>query len=202
MAGRPEAGPWILVLAAGVSSRMAPRDKLLQPVDGVPLLKDRALAAIATGAPVAVALPLDRPERNAALAVLPVLPITVRDAARGMGRSIAAGARALRGAAGLMVVPGDAPDLTADHMRLLLEAGRADPHGIHQGASAGRFGHPVLFPADLLDELEALDGDEGGRSILRRHAGRVRLHELPGGAATTDLDTPEDWLRWRARTGR
>ena len=84
----------------------------------------------------------------------------------------------------------------------MLDAARADPHAIHRGASNGRGGHPVLFPADLIGELIGLRGDEGGRSVLRRHAGRLRLHDLPGEAAVTDLDTPQDWEDWRARTGR
>ena len=119
-----------------------------------------------------------------------------------MGRSLAAGIAALRGAPGVMVLPADAPDITTEHMRLILDAFEAEPTTIHQGACRGRFGHPVLFPADLLPELTKLGGDRGGRDVLRRHADRVRLHDLPGEAAITDLDTPEAWEEWRARTGR
>jgi CTP:molybdopterin cytidylyltransferase MocA len=44
-----------------------------------------------------------------------------------------------------------------------------------------------------------LSGDEGARAILRRHP--PRLLALPGRHAVTDLDTPEDWARWRAARG-
>ena len=181
---------------------MAPRDKLMEPVDGVPLLRDRALAALATGAPVAVALAPDRPRRREVVEDLALRIIIVPDAADGMGRSLAAGAAALRGAGGLMVLPGDAPDIGPDQMRLLLDAADREPRAIHRGASEGRPGHPVLFPADLLADLALLRGDEGGRGILGRHADRVRLHDLPGRAALSDLDTPRAWEEWRARTGR
>ena len=51
----------ILLLAAGSSSRMRGGDKLLEPVAGRPLLTRIAEAALATGLPVHVALPPDRP---------------------------------------------------------------------------------------------------------------------------------------------
>ncbi|MCB1394509.1 MAG: NTP transferase domain-containing protein, partial [Rhodobacteraceae bacterium] len=54
--------------AAGASRRMAGRDKLLEPVDGAPLLRRQARAAVAAGTgPVAVTLPPDDRTRRAAL---------------------------------------------------------------------------------------------------------------------------------------
>ncbi|NBR54129.1 MAG: nucleotidyltransferase family protein, partial [Rhodobacteraceae bacterium] len=41
----------ILILAAGKSSRMRGRDKHLEEIDGVPLLRRLALAALALGEP-------------------------------------------------------------------------------------------------------------------------------------------------------
>ena len=193
--------PAILIPAAGASSRMAPRDKLLEPVDGVPLLRERALAALSTGARVVVTLPPDRPERRAAVADLGLHVVIVPQAAEGMATSIAAGVAALDGE-GVTILPGDMPDIAAAHLRALLDAAEAEPRAIHRGAADGVPGHPVVFPGDLLGRLAALRGDEGARAVLRDHADRVRLHDLPGRAALTDLDTPEAWEAWRARTGR
>ena len=47
----------ILILAAGASSRMRGRDKLLQPIRGKPILRMVVDMALATGAPVMVTLP-------------------------------------------------------------------------------------------------------------------------------------------------
>jgi CTP:molybdopterin cytidylyltransferase MocA len=192
----------ILLLAAGGSTRMAPRDKLMEPVDGVPLLRDRALAAHATGAPVIVALRPDRPERRAVVEDLPLHLLTVPDAEGGMARSIAAGAAAVGPDTALMIAPADTPDITTRDMALLIEAAESEPEAIHQGASHGRFGHPIVFPPDLVPGLTTLDGDRGARSLILANEHRRRLHDLPGEAAIEDLDTPEDWARWRARTGR
>ena len=180
---------------------MAPRDKLLEPVDGLPLLRERALAAISTGARLVVTLPPDRPERREAIADLDLCIVIVQQASEGMGASIAAGVAALDDGA-VMILPADMPDIVSAHVRALLDAAEAEPDAIHRGASDGVPGHPVLFPSDLLARLATLGGDEGARALLRDHAGRVRLHDLPGRAALTDLDTPEAWEAWRAQTGR
>ena len=181
---------------------MAPRDKLLEPVDGVPLLRDRALAALATGAEVVVTLPPDRSGRLEVVSDLALRIVIVAQASDGMGTSIAAGAATLADASGVMVLPADMPDITAAHLGRLIDAAAAEPGDIHRGASDGVAGHPVAFPRDLLPALAALRGDEGARIVLRDQADRVRLHPLPGRVALTDLDTPEAWREWRARTGR
>ena len=51
--------PIILIPAAGRSSRMRGRDKLLEQVGGIPLLRLRVEAALATGHQVLVTLPVE-----------------------------------------------------------------------------------------------------------------------------------------------
>ncbi|WP_444666034.1 nucleotidyltransferase family protein [Cereibacter changlensis] len=190
-----EDAPSILILAAGASSRMRGADKLLEPVEGVPLLRLLALRALATGARVLVALPPDRPSRAAALEGLAVERITVAEAAEGMAAALRAGAAAVRGP--LMVLLGDLPEITTEDLQAMLAAGRETPETILRATSAeGQPGHPILFPPALLPELMRLTGDTGARALF---AGRpLRLIALPGRHATTDLDTPEDWAAWRA----
>ena len=103
---------------------------------------------------------------------------------------------------GLMILPGDMPELTHDDLATLIAAFDTAPEKIHRGAAAdGRPGHPVLVPRDLIPELSGLTGDEGAKSLLARHRQRIRLHALPGEHAITDLDTPEEWAAWRASRG-
>lgn len=187
----------ILIPAAGASARMRDRDKLMEPVAGEPLLRRQARMALAV-APVEVTLREDRPARGAALDGL-MLGITVLpDAAEGMAASIRHGAqRAMaRAASGLMILPADMPDLRGDHLRLMLAAHEAAPdRPLRATAEDGTAGHPVLFPRGLFAELLALAGDQGARAVLARHA--PLPIPLPGRAALTDLDTPEDWAAWR-----
>jgi molybdenum cofactor cytidylyltransferase len=194
--------PVILILAAGASSRMGGRDKLLEPVQSRPLLRLVVERALVTGAGVIVVLPPDRPERASALGGLTVQAVTAQDAAQGMTASLRAGLAALPAACtSTMILPGDMPGITSSDLSALLTLHTKHPHAILRGTTAdGREGHPALFPADLFPALMALTGDEGGRSVLKAHRDRVRLVALPGDHATLDLDTPEDWAAYRAAT--
>ncbi len=198
--------PVVLILAAGASSRMGPgRDKLLEPVSGVPLIVHVARLALETGLRVIVTLPPDRPARLAALRGAMVAQdgaavetLIVSDAASGMAASFRAGVRAAWDAPALITVLGDMPDLDSTDIAAVLSAWRESPDRPVRGASAeGIPGQPVIFPASLFPALAELTGDAGGRSVL---AGQdTRLILLRGQHAITDLDTPEDWAIWRAR---
>lgn len=191
--------PQILILAAGAASRMRGADKLLEAIDGTPQLRRITEAALATGQPVTIALPPDRPARAACLVGLPAAQITVADAGEGMGASLRAGARALPEGDPVLVVLADLPEITTADLMGLLAQWSAHPDRIARGMGAdGTPGHPVGFPADLRDALLHLTGDQGAREILQRHKGRLLPIPLPDQHATTDLDTPEDWADWRA----
>ncbi|GAB1480636.1 nucleotidyltransferase family protein [Paracoccaceae bacterium] len=193
--------PAILILAAGAASRMRGADKLLEPVDGAPLLTRIARAALATGLPVTVALAPDRPARRTALHGLAVIPVMVPDPGLGMAASLVAGLGAMPPGP-MMLLLADLPEITAEDLIRMAEAHRAAPDLIHRGTAAdGTPGHPVIFPAWARAGLLSLTGDQGARALIRQHADRLHLTALPGTHATTDLDTPEAWAEWRASRG-
>lgn len=190
----------ILIPAAGASRRMRGADKLLEPVQGAPLLRCQALKALATGGHVAVTVPDHDHPRVAALAGLPVQLVAVPDAANGMSASLRRGIAMLpKGMHAAMILPADMPDLTEADLTTVLTAFRAAPRPmLHQGsAEDGTPGHPVLFPADCFSALLQLQGDHGARDVLKANKHRNRLVPLPGRHALTDLDTPEAWAEWR-----
>lgn len=192
----------ILILAAGASRRMRGRDKLLETVQGQPLLAHIAGQALASGMPVHVTLAPDCPARRAALAGLDVGLIEVADAAEGMAASLRAGVAALPDDCdGVIITLADLPELRAEDFTRLRDAYEAagDAPILRATDCDGRDGHPVLFGRWCFGELAALTGDAGARPVLTAHAGRVRRLALPGHRATTDLDTPEAWQSWRAR---
>lgn len=192
----------ILILAAGASSRMGGADKLMEPVQGQPLLARLARAALATELPVTVVLPPDRPDRAATLTGLPVQTVTAASARDGMAESLKAGVAALPADHGVMMLLADLPDITGDDLHAMVREWADEPDAILRGAANdGTAGHPVCFPPDLRDDLMTLRGDEGARSVLVRHRARLRLVPLPDRHAVTDLDTPEDWAAWRALNG-
>jgi CTP:molybdopterin cytidylyltransferase MocA len=177
---------------------MRGRDKLLEPVLGFPLLSLVAARAREATPIVCIALPGPEAPRHRAIEDLDVNWVQVPDRAEGMAASLRAGLAAMPDRlAGVMILPADMPEIDAPDLRALIDAFRADP-GIWQAtAEDGTPGHPVLFPADLLDELRIVKGDRGGRAVIEAHPDRLKQLALPGRRALIDLDTPEDWARWR-----
>ncbi|MFZ5961527.1 nucleotidyltransferase family protein [Thalassococcus sp. BH17M4-6] len=191
----------ILIPAAGFGTRMRGPDKLLQPIDGVPLIRRQVQRALGAAHHVVVTLPSTDGPRAQALAGMPIRMVPVPDAADGMAASIRRGVATLpTGTSAVVIAPADMPDLTQDDFAAVIAGFRAMPQAtLQQGTAAdGTPGHPVLFPADCFVALRQLCGDSGARDILRANAHRLRHVALPGRHALTDLDTPEAWAAWRA----
>ena len=185
----------ILLLAAGASSRMRGADKLLEEVGGEPLLTVMARRAAKAG-PLRVTLPEGNTARVKALDGIDCDIVTL-PAGCDQSQSLAAGVAGLSGP--VLVMLADMPEVTAHDLHLLLALSAQAPNAILRAADAEETpGNPVLFPADLLPELQKIKGDKGARGLLKQHAARVHLVPLQGQRALTDLDTPEDWAAWRA----
>ena len=192
----------VMILAAGASKRMDGRDKLLELVDGVPLLHRSSKTALHSQADgVRVVLPPDRPGRVDALEGLAVTRITAQNAADGMATSLAAGLGEIdENIDAVIVALADMPDITADHINRLIAAfdpdeGREIVRALDEN---GQPGHPVLFARRFFDSLRELKGDDGAKTIISQFSEFVVEVPTKGLGATTDLDTPADWARWLA----
>ncbi|NUH65461.1 nucleotidyltransferase family protein [Sulfitobacter sp. S0837] len=191
----------VILLAAGASARMRGQDKLLEDVDGQPLLRRQARLARGVG-PVLVALPPAPHPRYTALSGLDITALPVPDAAEGMGASLRTAFAALPPRTpAAMVMLADMPDVQAEDLIWLAEAVdvQSDKLIWRAATDQGAPGHPIIFAAPLFAQMRALRGDDGGRSVVHSVADRVQLVPLPGNRARQDLDTPEDWSAWRCR---
>lgn len=187
-----------LVLAAGASRRMGALNKLTEPVEGVAMVR-RVVDCVAQAGcdPIVVVTGHEAHEVSAALAGAPVRFVHNPDHARGMGSSLARGARALSDDAPVLVALGDMPDVGAEVLGQLL-ATAAEP-GVQVAAPTyeGRRGHPVVFAAELLDSLRACTGDRGARGVLEQAGAGLRLVPVSDPGVVLDLDTPEALARRR-----
>ena len=190
----------ILILAAGQSSRMRGRDKLLELVDGMPLLRHRALAALQVSRDVMITIPNADHPRSAAVQDLNVSLLPIPDAAIGMAASLRRGVLALSECNHFMVLLADLPEISsADMITMITQIDRDNL--IFRGTAAdGTPGHPIIFHASLRPLFATITGDSGGKDIIAAHA--TKRIALPDQHATRDLDTPEDWASWRKKTNR
>ncbi|MEJ6388447.1 nucleotidyltransferase family protein [Gymnodinialimonas ulvae] len=192
--------PMIVLLAAGGSTRMRGADKLMEEVDGMPLLRLMAERCVKAG-DTRVVLGPGQTARRAAIEDLSLEIVEAADT-DGMAASIRAGVHGVKARA-VMIVLADMPEITASDLHLLLGLAAQNLSPIVQAASAdGQPGQPVVFAAKYLKHLAKLQGDEGARSILQAHARDVALIPLADRRALIDLDTPEDWAAWRVKTNR
>lgn len=191
--------PLIAIPAAGMSSRMQGRDKLLELIDGVPLLRRQTNAALATGLNVLVLIRPDDTGRRNALPNDPKLQIsTVPEASEGMAATLRRAAAA-SGDQPLMILLPDIPGITTEDIQRVLSV-FADHRGskvVRASDTEDRPGTPVCLPAKVATGFSTLKGDEGGRLILNKK-NDTELVRLNSDRATRDLNTPKDWAAWRA----
>jgi molybdenum cofactor cytidylyltransferase len=103
-----------------------------------------------------------------------------------------------------LLAPADLPGLKAASIDRLLDSyvdaqGRVTTDTIFAASWQARRGHPVLFPWSLAAEVARLAPTEGLNALVARHP--VEAIETGPDALADDLDTPEDYLRLRARHG-
>lgn len=182
---------------------MEGRDKLVEPIEGQPLLRRQTQAAMQSGCPVMVCLPVKHGPRHDALEGLGVTSITVRDAAEGLGATLRTAALfAARHAPdrNLMILLPDVPGIGPFEIKSVLTAFEAAGSDTPTRATdaENRPGTPLIVPTRLIPAFTQLTGDDGGKSILRNE--KVQLVPVSDARATTDLDTPEAWAAWRKAT--
>ena len=110
----------------------------------------------------------------------------------GLSRSVMLGTEALKDRCdGIIYQAADQPRLKRGSVSEMIDMFRGSPDRIVCMSSAGRRGNPCIFPRKYFDELLALSGDSGGRSVIGRHGDDVMLFEASE-AELKDIDTPED----------
>ena len=187
-----------VVLAAGQSRRMGALNKLLIEVDGVPMVRRVAAAALASkAAPVVVVTGHEAERVRAALAGLDVAFAHNSDFAEGMSSSLHCGVEALDserapGIDGAVVCLGDMPRTSAALIdRLIAGFNPLEGRAIGVPTYRGKRGNPVLWAARFFGEMRNLSGDVGARHLIGDHADAVYEVESPDHSVTIDVDTPE-----------
>lgn len=183
-----------VVLAAGASRRFGSQ-KLLASAGGPPLARRTVETLLGASLDeVVVVVGSEAAAVARSLVGLRVRIVTNPAFADGMSTTLRVGLDALpRGCRAALIALADQPGAAAVRVvEALLERYRISPAPIvaplYRGAVRG---NPVLFDSSVFDELRAVTGDEGGRSVIARDPSRVVLVET-NEEVPRDVDTPED----------
>lgn len=201
----PDTGPETIsaiVLAAGMSSRFG-GPKLMQPLTSkagtMSLLAHALQPWLASFSRVQVVVPVQHATLRAQVereltAADRIHWLICRDAASGMGHSLAYGVAQTQEADAWLIGLGDMPDIQASTLQTLAKR-LADGDTLIAPVHAGRRGHPVGFSARFRQPLMACKGDQGARQILQAHQEQLVTVEVDDAGVLFDIDTVEDWQR-------
>ncbi len=188
-----------VVLAAGLSRRMG-RPKMILPWGGTTVIG--RVAAVLAGAgveDVVVVTGGAHAEVQAALRGLPARCVFNPDYANGeMARSLQVGLRALGAPVeALLVALGDQPLLEAEVVRAVLAAFRQRGAALVVPRYQMRRGHPWLVARSLWQPLLSLAAPLTLRDFLNQYASQAFYLAVDTPAVLLDLDTEEDYQRYR-----
>jgi molybdenum cofactor cytidylyltransferase len=190
-----------IVLAAGRSSRLAPANKLLELIDGAPIVRRVAGIALASGAgPVIVVTGFDAARVANAVHNLKVTIVHNATFEEGLSSSLRAGLSALPSDSdGTLILLGDMPATESSDLEALMAAFAAkDRQAICVPVRHGRRGNPVLWGAAYFAEMMSLSGDVGAKPLMARHTEHVTEVAAGSDGIFADVDTPSDLARLTA----
>jgi molybdenum cofactor cytidylyltransferase len=187
----------VVVLAAGRSTRFSDHGahKLLARLGTESVIRHSVRAAVASGVgDVIVVTGAEADAVSRELNDLSVRMIHAPDFATGMAASLRRGVQVVLGTADAIVVAlGDQPTVRAEAYRQVVARWRDSAAAIvvprYQGLAEPS--HPPLFDATTFDELLALSGDVGARSVIASNRARVAEVTLDW-PAPRDIDTIAD----------
>ncbi len=183
------------MLAAGQSTRMGGRNKLLARVGEAPLICATVRTLLAAGLQLLLVVTGHERERIAqALAREPVQLVHNPAYRTGLSSSLRCGLTALPAeTAGVLICLADMPRVGARDIRRLIRAfAPEEGRAICVPSFGGRRGNPVLWARRFIPEMMAIDGDTGARGLLLRHTDIVHEVEAADAGVLFDVDTPED----------
>lgn len=193
-----------VVLAAGASTRMAGRHKLLLPLGEEPVIR-RTVRAVLGANPEEVVVVTGAHAEAVTRALVGTgarMQFNPRHA-EGQMTSVAAGVAALGAPCdAVMICLGDMVLLeSADYAALAQAFATRSRGAIVVPQRGGIRGNPVVFAASFIPEVLAGNRNLGCRKLIADHREDVHVYEPGHDRYFVDLDTPADYARLCERLG-
>jgi len=188
----------LIVLAAGMSTRMPGRNKLLVKIDGKPIIRRVVEQALSSKVEeVIVVLGWEAEKIRRTLEDLPCRFVVNKAYRKGQSSSVKTGLKEIAsGTEAILVLPGDVAMINPSSIDKVVEAYNDGKNSIVVASHAGKPGHPILLSKKLFAEIEQIDESNYGlKSVVSRHQTEVRMVETGSEEILLDVDTPNDLKR-------
>jgi molybdenum cofactor cytidylyltransferase len=186
----------VLVLAAGLSSRLDGPNKLLMPWRGKALVSH--VLALAEGLPATKkVLVTHRDDRQICDLLADAADWTCafnEEAASGMASSLLLGLAHLDGCASVLVLLGDMPDIAPATLDALIAAATQRDFYAIVPVYQGQWGNPVILGQVAMRDCAHLKGDQGARRLLLANQDRVLCVDVDDPAVLRDFDLLADFV--------
>ncbi len=190
-----------VLLAAGLSSRMEGKNKLLMPLEGKIILAHTLEALLASEADeVVVVLGYQFKEIQFFLDSnnYPVKTVHNKGFATGMTSSIKVGVEKVSPEAdGIMICLADMPFIKPNEYNQIIKgfnhAKQSNPDAIVIPCYQGKRGNPVIFSTTYKPEILSHEKMEGCKGLIKGHPQNVTEINLDSNFITMDIDTKEEF---------
>ncbi len=182
-----------IVLAAGQSRRMRQINKLLQEVDGKPMVARVVDTVLAAGiSHLVVVTGHQAPLVEAALSGRNIRFAHNPEYAEGLSTSLRYGLAALSGdVEGALICLGDMPWIKTAHLHKLMGAfNPAEGRAICLPTTRGKRGNPNLWSRQFFGDMARITGDVGARHLIGEYADLVTEVPIEDDAIFVDVDDP------------
>lgn len=180
-----------IILASGYGKRMG-KNKLLLPLKNKPVL-EYVMEVVLEYSFNDIVLVAREEEVIKLSKDKGIRTIANKEAYKGQSESVKLGIKDSMPADGYMFFTGDQPFIKKEHVVKIISNFYKDKRHIIVPKNGDSRGTPVIFPVEFKDELLSLEGDEGGRAVIRNNPERVRFVEIEDKELFFDIDTEEDY---------
>ena len=184
-----------IVLAAGLSRRMGPANKLLLPYGKSTVIGHVINELIESNIKnIIVVVGHEEDKVRSALKSFDLEYVYNKDYQSGMTSSIQAGVEASTNATGYLICLGDMPLLSSkEYQEILREINQSKGKRIIRPFRGALPGHPIYFSGHFRDEILGHQEKEGCRGVIKPNLEYLKKIEMKSAGILRDIDSQEDF---------
>jgi molybdenum cofactor cytidylyltransferase len=185
----------MVILAAGKSTRMHGRNKLLANVGGVPMIRRVVQAALSSKVnEVIVVVGWEEEKIRSAIVGLDCSIAVNRNYEEGQSSSVKVGLAEVNSSSrAVLILPGDVAKIDTSPINMVIEKYYQAGCVIAIASHEGRSGHPILLDKQLFPEISRINEETFGlKAVVKKHQNEVCLVETGSRNVLKDVDTLED----------